>query len=185
MPIYTRAGDFGETGLIGGRRVSKDDMRIEAIGTIDEANSFLGLAASFSEDKQINEIIEKIQRDLFAIGSNLSVPEEDRTRISYSIPEITSSHIGNLEKIIDEIENELSKVNKFILPGGSRTASALHVAHSVIRRAERIVVSYSKKEKVNPEIIKYLNRLSSLLFELARLANKRKNISEKEWNAND
>ena len=181
MPIYTRAGDLGETGLMGGRRVSKDDLRIEACGTIDEASSFLGLASSFSSDAQIKEIIEKIQRDLFAIGSNLATPEEDRTRISYPIPEITVAHVASLEKIIDQIEIEVPALKKFILPAGSEAAAAIHVARSVVRRAERIVVSYSKKEHVNQEIIKYLNRLSSLLFELARLANKKENIEEKEW----
>jgi len=185
MPIYTRSGDTGETGLMGGRRVSKDDLRVEAYGTIDEANSFLGLAASFSADKQINDIIEKIQRDLFAIGSNLATPIEDKTKISYPIPEITQSSVDSLEKIIDDIEKELPSLKKFILPGGSRAASAIHVARSVVRRAERIVVAFSKQERINPEIIKYLNRLSSLLFELARLANKRANVSEKEWSASD
>lgn len=181
MPIYTKTGDLGETGVMGGRRVSKDDLRIEACGTIDEASSFLGLAASFSSDAQIKEIIEKIQRDLFAIGSNLATPAEDRTRISYPIPEITAAHVVSLEKIIDEIETQVPALKKFILPGGSEAAAAIHVARSVVRRAERITVSYSKKEHVNPEIIKYLNRLSSLLFELARLANKKENIEEKEW----
>jgi cob(I)alamin adenosyltransferase len=183
MPIYDRDDDLKETTLMGGRKINKDDLRVDAYGTIDEANSFLGLAASFSEDKNINGIIEKIQQDLFAIGSNLATPEEDRTRINYPIPEISHSHVENLEKIIDEIEKEISPLNKFILPAGCRAASALHVARSIIRRAERIVVALSKKEKVNPEIIKYLNRLSTLLFELARLANKRENVSEKEWDA--
>jgi cob(I)alamin adenosyltransferase len=185
MSIYSRAGDFGETTLMGGRKISKDDLRVEAYGTIDEANSFLGLAASFSEDMQINNIIEKIQQDLFAIGSNLATPEEDRTRINYPIPEITTEYVKNLEKIIDETERELSPLKKFILPTGCRAASALHVARSIVRRAERIVVCYSKKEKINSQIIKYLNRLSSLLFELARLANKRENVSEKEWTVKD
>lgn len=181
MPIYTRAGDLGETGVMGGRRVSKDDLRIEACGTVDEANSFLGLASSFSNDSRIREIIEKIQRDLFAIDSNLATPAEDRTRISYPIPEITSLHVANVEKIIGEIEMEVPELKKFILPSGSMTSAALHVARSVVRRAERVVFSLSKKENINPEIIKYLNRLSSLLFELARLANKRENVQEKEW----
>jgi cob(I)alamin adenosyltransferase len=185
MTTHTGSGDYEETELMGGRKISKDDLRVEAYGTIDEANSFLGLVACFSEDKQINDIIEKIQQDLFAIGSNLATPEEDRTRINYPIPEITPAHVNSLEKIIEEIEKELPSLKKFILPAGCRTASALHVARSVIRRAERIVVSYSKKEKINPEIIKYLNRLSSLLFELARLANKRENVSEKEWSVKD
>jgi cob(I)alamin adenosyltransferase len=181
MPIYTRAGDNGETGLMGGRRVGKDDLRIEACGAIDEANSFLGLATSFSNDGQIKEIIEKIQKDLLAIGSNVATPSEDRTRISYPIPEITSSHVASLEKIIGDVEKEIPELNKFILPSGSAAAAAIHVARSVVRRAERVVTSLSKKESVNPEIKKYLNRLSSLLFELARLANKRENIAEKEW----
>jgi len=183
MPIYDRDDDLKETALMGGRKASKDDLRVEGYGTIDEANSFLGLAASFSEDNHINNIIEKIQQDLFVIGSNIATPEEDRTRINYPIPEISHSYVENLEKIIGEIEKELPSLNKFILPAGCRAASALHVARSVVRRAERIVVALSKKEKINPEIIKYLNRLSTLLFELARLANKRENISEKEWNA--
>ncbi|HLC39949.1 MAG TPA: cob(I)yrinic acid a,c-diamide adenosyltransferase [archaeon] len=183
MPIYTRAGDSGETGLMGGRKVRKDDLRVEAYGTIDEANSFLGLAASFSDDKQINDIIEKIQHNLFAIGSNLATPAEDRTRINYPIPEISQHDVDSLEKIIDDVEKELPDLKKFILPSGSRTAAALHVARSVVRRAERVVVSFSKKEQINFSIVKYLNRLSSLLFELARLANKRANVSDKEWNA--
>src|SRR3990172_4916876 len=127
MPIYTRAGDMGETGLMGGRKVGKDDLRVEAYGTIDEANSFLGLAASFSDDKQINDTIEKIQGDLFAIGSNLATPAEDRTRISYPIPEISGKRVEELEKIINDVEKELPTLKKFILPGGSRAASAIHV----------------------------------------------------------
>ena len=183
MTAYAGSVDYGETELMGGRKVSKDDLRVEVYGTMDEASSFLGLAASFSEDNRINNIIEKIQLDLFVIGSNIATPEEDRTRINYPIPEITAAHVTSLEKIIDEIEKELPSLNKFILPAGCRAASALHVARSIIRRTERIVVALSKKEKVNPEIIKYLNRLSTLLFELARLANKRENVSEKEWDA--
>jgi len=183
MTIYSNAEGFDETELMGGRKVSKDDLRVEAYGTIDEANSFLGLAASFSEDKQINDIIEKIQQDLFTIGSNLATPEEDRTRINYLIPEITLEYIENLEKVNDEVKKELPNLNKFILPSGSRTASSIHVARSIVRRAERIIISLSKKEKINQEIIKYLNCLSALLFDLARLANKRSNVSEKEWTA--
>lgn len=181
MAIYTGSGDSGETGIMGGRRVSKDDLRIEACGTIDEANCFLGLAASFSGNERIKEIVESIQKDLLAIGANLATPEEDRTRISYPIPEITASNVRNIERFIAEIEEKIPPIKKFVLPSGSMTASALHVARSVARRAERIAVAYSKNEKTNPEILKYLNRLSSLLFELARYANKVEGFREKEW----
>jgi cob(I)alamin adenosyltransferase len=168
-------GDKGETSLVG-KHVGKDDSRVEAYGTIDELNSAIGLAKSMSSLDQINSPLEKIQEDLFVIGADLSNVTEKgpSTRIS-------DADVIWLEKISDSMETEILPIKKFVLPNGSQLASALHLARSVCRRAERMIVSLSRKENVNPEIIRYVNRLSDVLFVMARLTNQKLGVREKTW----
>ncbi len=187
MKIYTKTGDMGETGLIGGIRVSKADPRIVAYGAVDELNSCIGLAISFLRQKSerqhqllsdLVDVLVQVQNDLFVIGSDLADP-------TYPKPSGTPRTSGNmasmLEPIIDRFEAELPPITFFILPGGSIEASLLHQARGVARRAETAVVSLAKCETVNPAIIVYLNRLSDLLFVSARLANKRIGVPDVAW----
>ena len=184
MKIYTRKGDGGEASLFGGERVYKDSLRLEAYGTADELNSFLGLARSYRDgvDQEIDNMLDEIQSDLFVLGADLAAPsskEKDRTA------RIESKDIERLEEWIDRAEEELTPLKNFILPSGSPAASALHLARTVCRRAERRVVSLSHDEKVGEQVIVYLNRLSDLLFVLARLANQRAGVEEFKWNPSD
>lgn len=177
MKIYTKTGDKGETGLFGGKRISKDDRRIEAYGTVDELNSIIGVARSFTESDKIDEILRKIQDWLFVLGTDLATPAEIKSNAAKRI----SAEDGTaLEKIIDEIEMQLTPLKTFILPGGSKNASLLHHARTVCRRAERRVVSIRKETSENTTI--FLNRLSDLLFVLARYANKLSSIDDVPWN---
>lgn len=168
-------GDKGETSLIG-KRVSKDDSRVEAYGTIDELNSAIGLAKSFSNLDQISSPLEKIQNDLFIIGAELATITEKGTS-----SKISDADVLWLEKISDEMEKEILPLKKFVLPNGSQIASALHLARAICRRAERRIVSLARKENVNPEIIRYVNRLSDVLFVMARLVNQKLGVKEKTW----
>lgn len=168
-------GDKGETSLVG-RRISKDDSRVEAYGTIDELNSFVGLAKSVSNDPKISVILEKVQSDLFVVGAELATVTSKGSE-----SRITGDDVLWLEKTSDEMEKELVPIKKFVLPNGSQLASALHVARSVCRRAERRIVTLSRKESVNPEIIRYVNRLSDMLFVMARYVNQKLNVAEKTW----
>jgi cob(I)alamin adenosyltransferase len=180
--VYTGPGDQRDTCLFGGEKTPKDSLRIEAIGTVDELNSYIGLAISFIDDEEINEILEDIQKQLFELGSDLSTPQEERTHLSYKIPTINEEHVKRIEKIINQFEMELKPLNKFILPQGEKGSSYLHVARTICRRAERFVVALKKEDSsVNEQIQIDLNRLSSLLFSLARLVNQRKGFQEKEW----
>jgi cob(I)alamin adenosyltransferase len=172
--IYTKTGDAGETGLFGGGRVAKDHLRIEACGTLDEANSALGLLAAHL-DGDLAEVMRGIQRTLFDIGAELAT--EEPGRIAALGPEPTAA----LEVSIDRWEDELEPLRTFILPGGSRPAAICHVARSIARRAERRVVTMARTEAVNPEVLRYLNRLSDCLFVLARLLNRRAGVPDVPW----
>lgn len=176
MPIYTKTGDKGETSLYGGGRVSKDECRIEAVGDVDELNSHIGFVRSLIKDKGVDGILEGVQEALFLLGSNLVMTEKGKV-----IDAISEKHVKDLEKIIDGLEKQLKPLKKFILPTGEEAAAALHVARSVCRRAERSVVSLAEKEKINKFIVPYLNRLSDLLFVLARYVNSQSGKEEKEW----
>lgn len=176
MPIYTRYGDKGETVTLGGKKVSKDHERVEAYGQVDELNALLGVCISFRKHGRTKKILETIQKDLFVIGAQLAAMSKKKP-----IRSIGLQQIQNLEIEIDKIEASLSPLHNFILPGGSKTASMLHLARTVCRRTERAVVTLSKKEKTNPQIIIYLNRLSDLLFVLARATNRKKRVDEKIW----
>jgi len=174
MPIYTKFGDKGKTALIGGEVVPKDDPRVEAYGAVDELNAMIGLALSFSDMNELGLALVGVQNDLFTIGAGLA----SKGRKTKSISPI---RLSKIEAEIDHLENELPPLNHFIIPGGSKTASLLHLARTVCRRAERNVVSLSRKEKVDPDTIVFLNRLGDLLFILARYVNYRKKIEEKIW----
>ena len=182
MKIYTKTGDKGMTGLLGGKRVSKADTRIVAYGAVDELNSIIGLALSFLRSKgQFSDLIEvlvSIQNDLFTVGSDLADPTFPKARNNARTDEKMASV---LEPIIDRFESELEPITFFILPGGSIEASLLHQARGVARRAETAVVSLSKKQPVNPAVVVYLNRLSDLIFVAARLVNKRLGVSDVAW----
>jgi len=176
MPIYTRRGDKGETDVLGGARLPKDHLRIEAIGQIDELNAVLGIAIAFSEDEKNNGLLRQIQKDIFVIGANFSGGGKVKLQ-----KHITPARVTEIEHEIDKIEEQISPLHHFVLPGGSKTASLLHLARTVCRRAERSVVALSRKEKVDPQVIIYLNRLSDLLFVMARLVNRKKRVEETMW----
>ncbi|MEK6944083.1 MAG: cob(I)yrinic acid a,c-diamide adenosyltransferase [Thermoproteota archaeon] len=176
MKIYTKTGDDGTTGLQGGSRISKSNPRIIAYGAVDEINSSLGIVISNTLDNDISELLTKIQNDLFVAGSDLSNPN-----IVTSKNRITSKMVEYLESKIDQFEKELTPITKFILPGGHPIASQVHFARTVTRRAETMVIALSEKENVNAECKKYLNRLSDLLFVLARVINKRNGITDVFW----
>lgn len=159
--------------------MSKASLRVEAYGAVDETNSFIGLVRSFSDDKSISKILEGIQEDLFSLGSDLATPLDAPSR--KSVPAITSDNVKKLEDIIDGIEEQNEPLRKFVLPAGTPTASLLHVARTVCRRAERRAVALKDKEKINEQCLVYLNRLADLLFVLARFANKSENVKDVEW----
>ncbi len=168
--IYTKTGDDGTTGLIGGKRVSKDGLRIEAYGAVDELNAVLGLACAHSLPKRVQGIVNRIQNDLFTVGANLALPPETE-RSAYGIPPISEEHVRTLEGEIDACEEALKPLRQFILPGGTLAGAALHLARTAARRAERQCVALARSESVDPIIIRYLNRLSDLCFVLARFVN--------------
>ncbi len=172
MPrIYTTTGDDGTTGLIGGKRVYKDVLRVEAYGSVDELNAVLGLVRSHPLPEPAEKILEIIQDDLFTIGANLALLE-GTDPVAWKIPPITEDDIVRIEKAIDEFDARLQPLQKFILPGGVIPAALLHLARTVARRAERACVALSHNEKLAPQIVCYLNRLSDLCFVLARVLNK-------------
>ena len=178
MKIYTKTGDKGETGLFGGARVPKDSLRIEAYGAVDELNSIIGIVRALRPKKKIDAMLETIQQDLFILGADLASPNHSKKS---SIPRITRSTVHSLEKFIDELETTLTPLKAFILPGGTIVASNLHLARTVCRRAERFVVRLSRSENVGDDVIVYLNRLSDLLFVLARYANRLEKKNEVQW----
>ncbi|MBI2265532.1 MAG: cob(I)yrinic acid a,c-diamide adenosyltransferase [Armatimonadetes bacterium] len=177
MKIYTKTGDKGETGLIGGKRIGKDSLRIEAYGNVDELNAALGLAASLSGDEALNSSVRAIQDELFTMGADLASPDRKEAG-GKEIPKIGSAQVEGLELIIDSLSMEIPPLRNFILPTGNPAVCALHLARSIARRAERSVVALSRVEPVNPEVVKYLNRLSDILFVMARVALFRKGIPE-------
>ena len=178
MPIYTRTGDRGETGLFGGHRVGKDHLRIAAYGAVDELNSFTGIARSQARDADILGELKKVQGGLFELGADLATPPDSEAS---KAKRITPEHTKRIEAAIAVFEKELPELHTFILPGGSPLAASLHVCRAVCRRAERNVVALSKAGPINPDCITYLNRLSSLFFELARAANVRAHAAEEAW----
>jgi cob(I)alamin adenosyltransferase len=181
MKIYTRTGDEGDTGLFGGGRVTKDDPRVEAYGAVDELNAALGMARSVEMMPRVDEVLAPVQRDLFAIGALLATPDHDKMREQLAKARIDDERIAELERAIDAGESELEPLRAFILPGGTPKAAALHVARTVCRRAERRVITLQRTVPLPQLAIIYLNRLSDLLFVLARVANKRAGAGEVTW----
>ena len=179
MKIYTRTGDSGETGLFDGTRVSKADPRVEAYGHVDELNAILGLVRAAGVDADLDARLQHLQRDLFALGSRLADP---RHRIAERVTKaaLVDADVNRLETWIDEAEAQLQPLRRFILPGGSQAGALLHLARTVCRRAERHIVSLGS-DAVDAGLLAYVNRLSDLLFVLARLANARAGVPEVEW----
>jgi len=179
MKIYTKKGDDGTTGLIGGTRVNKFDLRIECYGTVDELNANIGMLNDLQEDAQIKEDLKSIQDLLFNAGSILAAdPEKNKMKL----PGIAITDVAFLEQRMDEMTEELPELKHFILPGGHVAVSAAHIARCVCRRAERLVVHLSKKDTVDPIITQYLNRLSDYLFVLGRKIAQNLKVKELKWN---
>jgi cob(I)alamin adenosyltransferase len=179
--IYTKTGDDGSTGLGGGQRVPKDSARIDAYGTVDELNSCIGVALAAGLDAVLVGMLKPIQNDLFHLGSDLCVLEEDKKR--FKIPQIEPRHIDKLEAHIDLLQESLKPLENFILPGGTMGASQLHVCRCVCRRAERDILRLQRKETTGTEVLKYVNRLSDLLFVMARYENLKKGETDVLWDS--
>ncbi len=178
MKIYTKTGDAGETSLFGGRRVSKSNLRIEAYGTIDELNAYIGLLRDQKVNKERQKEMKGIQDRLFDIGANLATDDKMPGK---KVPTILPTDVVLLEKSIDDMENQLSPLKNFILPGGHASVSYSHVARTVCRRAERCVVALDEVSHVEENIIQYLNRLSDYLFVLGRIMAKELEVAEVIW----
>ena len=185
MKIYTKKGDTGETSLFGGQRVSKSNERVLAYGDVDEANSFIGLAASSASlPSELKERLNAVMSDLFDLGAELATPPSQKQKLEKKLFSfIDESRIQHLEKWIDEAEAELPALTHFVLPAGSEAAAALHVARTVVRRAERSVVELGRDPDhgIRTELYVYLNRVSDLLFVWARLANFKSQVPEIQW----
>jgi cob(I)alamin adenosyltransferase len=181
MKIYTKTGDTGETGLFGGGRVPKDHARVAAYGDVDELNSAIGAVRATEPGALFDDLLEAIQRDLFSIGGHLATPDPDKVRAALEKAELSEARVAAMEETMDAAEGELAPLRAFILPGGSPKSAALHVARTVCRRAERAVVTLQREAEVPPLFIVYLNRLSDLLFTLARLANHRAGRHDVTW----
>jgi cob(I)alamin adenosyltransferase len=187
MKIYTKTGDSGQTGLFAGPRVLKDDPRIEAYGTVDELNAVLGWvrvegAAAASDAGTMDRLLAQIQADLFSVGAQLATPDP----AAHGTDLIHEAHVAALESAIDAYESQLQPLQQFILPGGSRTAAAMHIARGVCRRAERRTVTLRQHDpNVSDRVIHYLNRLGDLLFVLARAANAQAGVADVAWRKNE
>ncbi|MEO8504802.1 MAG: cob(I)yrinic acid a,c-diamide adenosyltransferase [Acidobacteriota bacterium] len=179
--VYTRTGDDGTTGLGGGQRLPKDSPRIAAYGTVDELNSTIGVALAAGLAPRLASALTAIQNELFHLGSDLCILEEDKQRMP--VPRIEERHVLALEALMDELSLELPALANFILPGGSVGAGDLHVARCVCRRAERLLVTLARNEPVGEHTIRYLNRLSDALFVMARAENKHRGVADVLWDS--
>lgn len=179
MRIYTRTGDAGETGLFSGQRVPKDDPRVEAYGTVDELNSFIGLVRAEALPQDVDELLKQVQHDLFTLGADLATPPDSRK--ARQAPRVGLAHVEALEAAIDQHDAELPPLRSFILPAGPRPVALLHAARTVARRAERRVVSVARQGALASEAVTYLNRLSDLLFVLARVVALRAGAQDVPW----
>jgi cob(I)alamin adenosyltransferase len=187
--IYTRAGDTGQTRLVGGQRVAKDDLRIDSYGTIDELNAYIGAARTTAEElagraepvQRLASILKRVQHELFNLGSILATLPED---VHAKQPRITETEVEQLEREIDAANEELNPLRSFVLPGGNRLDAELHICRTVCRRAERLLVRLAREQTVPPEALRYLNRLSDALFVWSRWANHTLRTSETLWEPN-
>ena len=179
--VYTRTGDDGTTGLGGGQRVPKDSPRIAAYGTVDELSSAIGAALAAGLDGRLASALLRVQNDLFNLGSDLCILEEDKARMP--VPVVEERHVRALEELMDALSADLPPLDNFILPGGSPGAAHLHVARTVCRRAERLLVSLAREEAIGVQTEVYLNRLSDALFVMARYENLQKGVPDVLWNS--
>jgi len=179
--IYTRKGDDGTTGLGGGQRVAKHALRIETYGTVDELNSAIGVALAGGLAPELAEPLGRIQNELFHLGSDLCILEEDKKKMP--VPTIEDRHIDALERLLDELTEQVGPLENFILPGGSPGAAGLHLARTVCRRAERLLVALAQAESVGAGTVRYLNRLSDALFVMARFENKYRGVVDVSWDS--
>lgn len=181
MKIYTKTGDRGETALFGGGRVPKDHPRVAAYGDVDELNSALGVVRATEPMDVFDQLLESIQRDLFSIGGHLATPDPERVMKSLEKATLSPTRVSEFEVVMDEAEQVLAPLRAFVLPAGTPKAASLHLARTVCRRAERSVVHLAHANDVPELFIVYLNRLSDLLFTLARLVNYRAGVSDVTW----
>lgn len=181
MKVYTRRGDRGETDLFGGTRVAKDHLRVEAYGAVDELNAALGIAAAASAETDVRALAAELQSRLFDLGALLATPDAERRAKAAELPGPTQDDVDLLERRIDAFETELAPLRRFVLPGGTAAAAGFHLARTVCRRAERRVVALGRSEPVDPLALRFLNRLSDLLFVLARVENRRAGSPDVEW----
>jgi cob(I)alamin adenosyltransferase len=180
LKVYTRRGDSGETDLFGGERVPKDHRRVEAYGAVDELNAVVGVAAAQSPHEDLRELARRVQSALFDLGAHLATPDAAR-RAKAGVADPEDETVSELERSIDALEEELEPLKRFVLPAGTPAAAAFHVARAVCRRAERRVVELHRGDPLVPAALRYVNRLSDLLFVLARVENRRAGVAEVEW----
>lgn len=180
MKLYTKQGDDGKTSLFGGQRVGKDSPRVESYGMVDELNAALGLASTASDQEEISQVLAALQNQLFDLGAVLCTPPDTSPK---HIKPITAAHIMEIEQVIDRVCAPLPPLKNFILPGGCELAARLHLARCICRRAERAIVGLSHRERVAPEVVVWINRLSDLLFALARRANQLAGVEDVIWSA--
>lgn len=181
LKIYTRTGDSGETGLFGGGRVMKDHPRVAAYGDVDELNSAIGLVRATAPADFFDGLLQSIQQDLFSIGGHLATPDPENVAKALEKAELSETRIAEFEQAMDAVDTELTPLRAFILPAGSPKAATLHLARTVCRRAERSVVHLNREAPVPELFVVYLNRLSDLLFTLARVANHRAGTGDVTW----
>jgi len=181
MRIYTKTGDQGDTGLFGGGRVSKDHPRVSAYGDVDELNSTIGVVRATAPAGFFDDLLQSIQRDLFSIGGHLATPDPEKVEKALARAELSEERVTEFERVIDAADEELPALRAFVLPAGTPKAAALHVARTVCRRAERSVVHLKHQAEVPELFVIYLNRLSDLLFTLARLSNHRDGAGDVSW----
>lgn len=178
--LYTRKGDDGSTGLGGGQRVPKDSLRVAAYGTVDELNACLGVAVAHGLAPRLAEVLPVIQNELFHLGSDLCFVEADKTK--FNLPQIEARHVEALERLIDELNEVVGPLENFILPGGTPGAAQLQLARTVCRRAERDTIALTRVEPIGAFVVRYLNRLSDLLFVMGRYENHARGVAEPLWN---
>jgi cob(I)alamin adenosyltransferase len=182
MKIYTKGGDTGETSLFGGERVRKSAPRVCAYGEVDELNSVLGVAATEIPHDDLRAKLRTIQSSLFDLGGELATPQADEgAKPGKGLPRVSEPDVVELEGWIDALETELTPLRNFILPGGAKGAALLHLGRTVCRRAERSLISLGERERVGAVLVRYLNRLSDLLFVMARVVNRRADVEEPQW----
>jgi cob(I)alamin adenosyltransferase len=178
MKIYTRTGDDGTTGLLGANRVPKHDARVEAYGTVDELNAALGVARSLEQPGPLDSELDAVQSALFQVGAELATTDSEMLQ---KLSRLAENHVGELERLIDRLEQDLPPLTNFILPGGTPLGAQFHFARTVCRRAERRLTALAERESVEPRLVRYLNRLADLLFVMARWVNHRAGVAETTW----